>query len=217
MCQLGPPWGHPWGWAEVGGPCWAPGASNQRKSLAVPSCGLVTPGSRGGFLYFISVMFPEPGSSMYHLETAIKNKPLAVFFFRTLCVQGRVREHLSFPCCQCCPPLGPVVGSCSMPLGQVWLSHPLAALRPATAGCRNDPSGSSGTHSMAPRIGGAASLRWWSRRPHHQLHGLLGFVAVGLADDVHSPLVCDILQALPVHGHQLLPSLGPRKEGQCDV
>lgn len=47
--------------------------------------------------------------------------------------------------------------------------------------------------------GGAVSLRGGSRHPYHQLHGLLGFVAVGLADDVHGALVCDILQALPVY------------------
>lgn len=62
-------------------------------------------------------------------------------------------------------------------------------------------------------MGGAASLQGGSRHPHHQLHGLLGFVAVGLADDVHSPLVGDVLQALPIHRHQLLPSLAPVREG----
>lgn len=57
--------------------------------------------------------------------------------------------------------------------------------------------------------GGAVSLRGGSRYPHHQLHGLLGFVAVGLADDVHGTLVRDVLQALPVYRHQLMPCLVP--------
>lgn len=46
------------GWAEVGVPAGHPAGSNQRKSLAVPSSGLVAPGSGGdgGGLYFISVV-----------------------------------------------------------------------------------------------------------------------------------------------------------------
>lgn len=40
----------------------------------------LAPGGGIFVLYFSHVSFPEPGSSMYHPETVIKNKPLAVFF-----------------------------------------------------------------------------------------------------------------------------------------
>lgn len=125
-------WGHPGDTPgdgqRWGGPAGHPGRSNQRKSLAVPSCGLVTPGSRGGIfvLYFSHVSFPEPGSSVYHPETVIKNKPLAVFF-SLLClhVQSRVRDQLSFPC----------VASAALP----WVLQWAAAL------C---PWGRSGSHTL---------------------------------------------------------------------
>lgn len=58
------------------------------------------PWLQGGIfvLYFSHVSFPEPGSSVYHPEATIKNKPLAVFFAGLCpeCVQSRVRDHLSF-------------------------------------------------------------------------------------------------------------------------
>lgn len=99
QCQGGQRWGSQLGTQR---------GSNQRKSLAVPSSGLVAPSSKGGdfVLYFSGVLFPEPGSPVYHPETLIKNKPLAVFFSGLcLCVQSRVRGCLSSShVASCAPP-----------------------------------------------------------------------------------------------------------------
>lgn len=54
MCQLGPPWGHPWGWAEVGGPCWAPGGVKPKEKSGCAQLWLGHPWLQGGIfvLYF---------------------------------------------------------------------------------------------------------------------------------------------------------------------
>lgn len=145
MCQLGTPPGMGRGGGALLGTWWG---QTKGKVWLCPAVAWspLAPGGGIFVLYFIHVSFPEPGSSVYHPETAIKNKPLAVFFSGlSACPEQGQGPTLLPLCCQCCSPLGPAVGSCSMPLGQVWLSYPLAALRPATARCTIEPSGSSGT------------------------------------------------------------------------
>lgn len=143
------------------GPCWAPGGVKPKEKSGCAQLWLGHPWLQGRIfvLYFSHVSFPEPGSSVYHPETAIKNKPLAVFF-SGLClhVQSRVRDQLSFPC----------VASAVLPWVLQWAaapcpwgrsgSHPLAALRPATAQCRNEPSESSGTQHGSSKRGCSITL-----------------------------------------------------------
>lgn len=132
------------GW---GGPAGHPGGSNQRKSLAVPSSGLVVPSSRGGFLYFISVAScsQSPDRPCTTRKCPLKTSPWLCFFFRavSVCPEKGWGVRVLLPSRQCCPPLGPSEGSSSMPLGWLWLLCPLPVLRPATAWCRNEPPGSS--------------------------------------------------------------------------
>lgn len=140
--------GHHWGGQMWGSPAGHPDrVSNQRKSLAVSSSGLVAPSSRGGIfvLYFSHVLFPEPGSPVYHSETLIKNEPLAVVFFRavSVCPERGQGPHAPLLHNQHCPRPGPAVGSSSVPVEQLQLSRPLAVLRLDTAWCRNELSCSS--------------------------------------------------------------------------
>lgn len=125
-------WGHPGDTPgdgqRWGGPAGYLAGSNQRKSLAVPSCGLVTPGSRGGeFLYFISVM--SRSQSLAHPCTTrkrrLKTSPWLCFFQDCLRVQSRVRDQLSFPC----------VASAALPWVLQWAAAPC-------------PWGRSGSHTL---------------------------------------------------------------------
>lgn len=72
------------------------------------SSGLVAPSSRGGIfvLYFSHVLFPEPGSPVYHPEMPIKNEPLAVVFFRavSMCPEWGQGLHAPLLHNQHCPP-----------------------------------------------------------------------------------------------------------------
>lgn len=160
MCQLGTPWEHPRGWAEVGGPDGHRGGVKPKEKSGCAQLWLGHPWLQGGIfvLYFSHVSFPEPGSSVYHPETAIKNKPLAVFF-SGLCVS---RAGSGTTCPSPVLPVLPSLGSCSgqllHALGQVRPSHPPAALRPATSRCRNEPSGSSGTQHGSSNRGCSITL-----------------------------------------------------------
>lgn len=132
------------GW---GGPGGHPGGSNQRKSLAVPSSGLVVPSSRGGFLYFISVAScsQSPDRLCTTRKCPLKTSPWLWVFFRavSVCSEKGSGVRVVLPSRQCCLPLGPPEGNSSVPLGWLWLLCPLPVLRPATAWCRNEPPSSS--------------------------------------------------------------------------
>lgn len=195
----------------MGGPAGHPGESNQRKSLAVPRSGFVAPSSGGGgvFLYFILVVSHSrsPARPCTTWKRPLKTSPW-LWFFSGLrpCVWRGGQGPRAAPLGSCCR--------------QLLHAHGAApALVPS--GCAE--TGHSSVQERASRLlqsvgrllegGGATSLCGGSGHPHHQLHGLLGFVAVGLADDVHGPLVGDILQVLPIHRHQLLPGLATAREG----
>lgn len=110
------------GWAVVGSPAGHPGGSNQRKSLAVPSSGLVAPGSRGGFLYFISVVShsQSPVRPCTTWKRPLKTSPWLCFFFRavSVCPEQGWGLLVPLPPCQHCPPtLGPAAGISSVPVG----------------------------------------------------------------------------------------------------
>lgn len=103
----------PQGMGRGEGPHWAPGGVKPKEKSRCAQLWLGHPWLQGGIfvLYFGHVSFPEPGSSMYHPETAIKNKPLAVFFFQYSVCMSRVGSGTT------CPspvlPVLPSLGSCS--------------------------------------------------------------------------------------------------------
>lgn len=121
-------WGHPRGWAEVGGPCWAPGGVKPKEKSGCAQLWLGHPWLQGGeFLYFISFM--SRSQSLAHPCTTrkrqLKTSPWLCFFQDCLRVQSRVRDQLSFPC----------VASAALPWVLQWAAAPC-------------PWGRSGSHAL---------------------------------------------------------------------
>lgn len=133
------------------------GCQTKGKAWLCPALAWSPPAPEGGFLYFISVM--SCSQSLARLCTTqkcrLKTSPW-LWFFSGLCpcVRSGVRGCMPPSCITSIAPRpGPAAGSSSVPVEQLWFSHPLAMLRLATAWCRNELSCSSRAREWLLKVG----------------------------------------------------------------